>query len=108
MRWYASGRREGGQQVVLDAADVEFGQIGRRGCGLTSAISLSFVRRTSWRASKLKSSAVGFDPRLRPPDGAIQQVVGGDQVLIDGVAKVRQIDAAEGPVPVAAIALAAV
>ena len=50
----------------------------------------------------------GLDPGLRLAGGAVQQVVGGDQVLIDGVAQVRQIDAAERPVPVAAIALAAV
>ena len=50
----------------------------------------------------------GLDPSLRPADGLVQQVVGGDQVLIDGVAEVRQIDAAEGPVPVAAVALAAI
>ena len=62
---------------------------------------------TSGRASKLKSSALASTqgPTARPPD---PEVVGGDQPLVDGVAQVRQVDAAEGPVPVAAIALAAV
>ena len=50
----------------------------------------------------------GLDPGLRPADRPVQQVVGGDQVLVDGVAQVRQIDAAERPVPIAAIALAAI
>ena len=40
--------------------------------------------------------------------GRVEQVVGRDQVLVDGVAQVRQIRAAERAVPVAAVALAAV
>ena len=50
----------------------------------------------------------GLDPRLRPAGRPVEQVVGGDQVLVDGVAQVRQVDAAERAVPVAAVALAAV
>ena len=49
-----------------------------------------------------------LDPSLRLSDGSIEQIVGGDQVLIDGVAQMGQIDAAERAVPIAAIALAAV
>ena len=71
-------------------------------------MSLSLARRTSWRASKLKSSAAASIQFSGSADGPVQQVVGGDQVLVDGVAQVRQVDAAEGPVPVAAVALAAV
>src|SRR4051812_23178387 len=40
--------------------------------------------------------------------GCIEQVIGGDQMLEDGVAEVREVSAAECTVPVAAIALAAV
>ena len=76
--------------------------------GATRAMSLSLVRRTSCRASKLKSSAAASIQVSGLADGPVQQVVGGDQMLIDGVAQVRQIDAAERPVPVAAIALAAI
>ncbi len=50
----------------------------------------------------------GLDPGLRPAGGPVQQVVGRDQRVVDGVAEVRQVDAAEGPVPIAAVALAAV
>ena len=50
----------------------------------------------------------GLDPGFRPAGRPVQQVVGGDQLLIDGVAEVRQVDAAEGPVPMAAVALAAI
>ena len=76
--------------------------------GATRAISRSLVSRTSCRASKLKSSAAASIQVSALPDRPVEQVVGGNQVLIDGVAQVRQIDAAEGPVPVAAVALAAV
>ena len=47
----------------------------------------------------------GLDPRFRPPGRTVENVVGSDQRAIDRVAKVRQIDAAERPVPMAAIAL---
>jgi len=50
----------------------------------------------------------GLDPIVRPPDGAVQQVVGRDQTTVDGVAQMRQINAAERPMPVAAVALAAI
>ena len=50
----------------------------------------------------------GLDPWLGPIRGAIEQVVGGDQRAVHGVAQVRQINAAERSVPVAAIALSAI
>ena len=96
-----------GQQIVPDAANVEFQQLpaaARRHQGhelvvgqadLLAGVEIEVVGR-------------GLDPGLRPADGLVQQVIGGDQVLVDGVAEVRQIDAAESPVPIAAIALAAI
>ena len=48
---------ERGQQVVLDLADVEFDQL-PAAAGSDQAAMRSLARRTSCRASKLKSSAV--------------------------------------------------
>ena len=107
----AAGQR--GQQVVADRADVELVEL-PAAAGAIRATSLSLASWTSWRPSKLKSSAVASIQASSRACGSrstgrlIEQVVGGDQVLIDGVAQMRQVDPAEGPVPVAAVALAAV
>ncbi len=96
-----------GQQVVLDAAHVEFGHLPavvRRYQGHHLV-----VRQPDFLAGvEIEVVGRGLDPGLRLSDGSIQQVVGGDQMLVDGVAEMGQIDAAERAVPIAAIALAAV
>ena len=49
-----------------------------------------------------------LDPRFRFARCTIQQVVGGDEVFVDGVAQVGEVNAAERAVPVGAVALAAI
>ena len=53
---------------------------------------------------------VGVDlhPPRRPADGRLEQRVGGNQVVVDGVPQMGQIKSAKGPVPIGAVALAAV
>ena len=48
------------------------------------------------------------DPRAGLALGVVERVVGGDQAAVDRVAEVGQVEAAEGAVPVRAVALAAV
>ena len=96
-----------GQQVVLDAADVEFDHLpaaARR----HQRHQLVVGQADFLPGVEVEVVGRGLDPGLRPADRAVQQVVGGDQMLVDGVAQVRQIDAAERAVPIAAIALAAI
>jgi len=47
----------------------------------------------------------GLDPRARPTRGGIAGKVSRDQFAVDGIAEMGQIDAAEGAVPVGAVAL---
>ena len=108
--FFAAGER--GEQVVANRPDVEL-------------VQMAAVRRRDERDQPVAGQAnfrAGvevvivrreLDPRLvafgeAAMLGRVEQVVGGDQVLEDGVAQVRQIGAAEGAVPVAAVALAAV
>ena len=110
IRFFAAGER--GQQVVADRADVEL-------------VQMPAVRRRDERHQPVAGQAhfgagvevviVGreLDPRLvalgqAAALGGVEQVVGGDQMLVDGVAQVRQVRAAERAVPVAAVALAAI
>ena len=96
-----------GQQVVADGANVQLVHLaaaaGREQCHQPVVGQLHFLAGV-----EVVIGGRGFDPAARPPADPIQQVVGGDQVLVDGVAEVGQIDAAERPVPVAAVALAAI
>ncbi len=104
--------RERGEQVVADGADIEFVQMAavRRGnerqqpvagqTDLGAGVEVVIVGR------ELDPGFVAFGQAAM--GGRVEQVVGSDQVLEDGVAQVRQVRAAEGAVPVAAVALAAV
>ena len=110
IRLFAAGER--GEQVVANRADVEF-------------VQMAALRRSHKRDQPIAGQAnflpavevvvVGrqLDPRLIAIGQAaavqlVEQIVGGDQMLVDGVAQMRQVGAAERTVPVAAIALAAV
>ena len=70
------------------------------------AISRSFSRRTSWRASRLKSPTSSCDARTCASLGVVERVVSGDQAAVDRIPQVRQVEAAERPMPVGAVALA--
>src|SRR3954471_6558718 len=110
IRLFAAGGR--GEQFVADRADIEFVQMsavarcderdqpiaGQTNFG--TAIEVVIVRR------ELNPSLVTFGQATMC--SRIEQIVGGNQVLVDGVAEVRQVRAAESAVPVAAIALASV
>ena len=97
--WPARSSRRGGRPAR---------RCGRPCAGRTKAIRRSFSRRTSWRASRLKSADLERDARAGLALGVVERVVGGDQAAVDRVAQVRQIEAAERAVPVGAVALAAI
>ena len=98
---------ERGQQVVPDAADVQFQQL-PAAAGRDQGDQLVVGQADFLPGVEIEVVGRGLDPGLRASARPVQQVVGGDQAAVDGVAEVRQVDAAEGPVPVAAVALAAV
>jgi len=101
-----------GKQVVADCPDVEFVQMAAvRRCDecdqpiageadFGASVEVVVLRR------QLNPGFVTFSQAAM--GGGVEQVVGGDQVLEDGVAKVREVRATERSVPIAAVALAAV
>ena len=78
--------------------------------GASRATSLSLTKQHLLAGVEVVVVHRRFDVPIAVPVGTrlVQQVVGGDQVVVHGVPQMRQIDPAEGAVPVAAIALAAV
>ena len=98
---------ERGQQVVPDAADVQLVEL-PAAAGRHQGHQPVVGQADFLAGVEVEVVGDGLDPGFRPAGGLVQQVVGGDQVVVDGVAQVGQIEAAERAVPVAAIALAAV
>ncbi len=96
---------ERGQQVVLDGANVEFDhpaavarreqrhELVVRQADFLPGVEIEIVRR-------------GFDPRFATAGGLFQQRVGGNEMFVNRVPQMRQIQPAECPVPVRAVALA--
>ncbi len=92
---------------MADGADVEFVHLPAAAGGQQRQEAV--VGQLHFLAAvEIQVFGLGLDPGIQAAGIAFQQAVGGDQVLIDGVAEVRQVNAAEGAVPVAAVALAAV
>lgn len=98
---------ERGEQVVADGADIEFVQLAAAGRGQEAD---EFV---AGKANFLPQiEVIVLDSCFHKTTGAanrlIEQVLAGDELVIDGVAQMGEIDAAEGTVPVGAVALTAI
>ena len=99
---------DGGQQVVADGPHVQFVHLPAGG-GCDQADQL-IICQADFLAQRRSCS--------RPPCASIhgfvfsfsliEQIVGGNHLVVDGVSQVRQIDAPERSVPVRAIALGAI
>ena len=98
---------ERGEEIVLLITEVEFVEHAaprRRHPGIQTVTGESHLRPPV----EVVIVGRGFDPRGLPPLRPIGAGVGSDQLAIDGIAEVRQVDAAKGTVPVGTVALTAV
>ena len=98
---------ESGQQVVADRANVQLVQLAAAAGG-DHGDELVVGQANFLPAVEVEIVGHGLDPVLRTALEPVEQIVGGDQAVVNGVAEVGQIDPAERAVPVGAIALAAV
>ncbi len=99
--------RQRGQQIVADMPQIEFVQAAAAG-RMEVCRQLAIFRQTSGVPSRLRSAVSRLDPARRARRRRQQQLLGRDEMLVDGVAQVRQVDAAEGAVPPRTIALGAI
>src|ERR1700722_7202041 len=51
---------------------------------------------------------VDLDPPRGPPAGRFEQGIGGNQMVVNGVAQMRKEKTTEGPMPVRAVALSTI
>ena len=90
--------RERCQQVVLDAADVQFGKHAAA-AGYDQGHQPVVGQANLLPGVEIVVVGRGLHPGLGAIGQAIEGFVGGDQAVVDRVAEVRQVNAAEGPVP---------
>src|SRR5262245_38836049 len=99
--------RQGRKQVERDGAKVQFVDLPPlTGRDISDQL---VVRQSDFLAGiEVKVARTSLDPRADSPRSLFNGRVGCDQVRINGVAQVRQVQAAERAVPVTAVALAPV
>ena len=105
IRFGATG--DGGQQVVADGTHVQFVHLSARGGG-DQADQLIIGQADFLPGVEVVVVHGRLDPGFLFSFSLIEQIVSGDHLVVDRVAQVRQIDAAERSVPVGAIALRAI
>ena len=100
--------RQGGLQIVADRPHVQLVQLAALGWS-QQANQFVVAQLDFGSGVEVEITGDAFDGSiLGTSKHLVEQVVGGDQMVVDGVSQVRQVGPAEGTVPVAAVALAAV
>ena len=98
---------ERAEQIDFGPADVEFVQMAAAAGGQKRDDAVA-GQADFLAGVEIEVVGVDLHPPRGPPAGRLEQRIGGNQMVVNGVPQMRQIKTAEGPVPVRAVALSAV